>query len=277
MRAMASTATSERAGGPAWWSRVALAVLAGLATAGRGHAVDVPPREVVVYAAASLRDVLESLREPAERELGLRPVHAFGATSDLARQIVAAAKADVFFSADEASMDRVDAAGLVDRTSRRSLLGNGLVVVAPADSALQLSRPRPLVEAPIRTLSLADPEVVPAGKYARAWLEATGQWDAVRDRVVPALDVRAALAAVAAGATDAGVVYRTDARLEPAVRVVLEIPEADGPAISYPVAAIAGRPGLEDARRFVAWLAAPARAAVFAGFGFTVRAAPAVP
>lgn len=230
------------------------------------------PHELVVYAAASLRDALEALAGPCERELGLRPVLVFGASGDLARQIVAAAKADVFLSADEAWMDAVDAKGLVDRGSRRSLLSNALVVVAPLDSTLRLDGPRALATAAIRRLSLADPAVVPAGRYARAWLEASGQWDALRERVVPALDVRAALAAVESGAADAGIVYRSDARISRRVRVVLAVPASEGPAISYPVAAIAGRPALDDARRFVAWLATPAAAAVFRDLGFTVRA-----
>lgn len=237
-----------------------------------GASAEREPVAIQFYAAASLRDVLYELEPALERMTGTSVTLNLGASSDLARQIVAANKADVYFSADEAWMDHVAEAGLVDETSRRSPLSNRLVVVVPADSGLEIRSAADLVAPTVRRLSLAHPETVPAGKYAKAWLESRGEWVAVAERVVPALDVRAALAAVESGAVEAGVVYSTDAAISHGVRVAYVVPESAGPQISYALAALAERPHLDAARAVVAWLAGPQAAPVFERFGFVPRA-----
>lgn len=231
------------------------------------------PVELTVYAASSLRDVLQEVAPAAERATGARLTFNFGASNDLARQIVAANKADLFFSADEGWMDRVAEKGLVDAGSRCAPLSNRLAVVVPVDSRLQIAAAGDLASPAIRRLALANPEAVPAGKYARAWLESQGQWTAVAERVIPALDVRAALAAVESGAVDAGVVYRTDAAASRRVRVAYLVPEGEGPRIAYALAALRSRSDLETARAVVAWLCGPEAAAVFARFGFAAGTA----
>jgi molybdate transport system substrate-binding protein len=232
------------------------------------------PPEINVYAAASLRDVLQQLAPACEEAAGARLVFNFGASNDLARQIEAGNKADLFFSADEAWMDHVAQAGLVDAESRRSLLSNRLVVVGLKDGPLSIQSPLDLVGPDVRRISLANPEAVPAGKYAKAWLEKVGLWDRLRERVLPGLDVRAALAAVESGGAEVGVVYRTDAALSKKVRVVYEVPEGEGPRISYPVAAMRDRPRLEVSRRVVACLSGPAAEAAFERYGFIVQGRP---
>ena len=239
--------------------------------AGGVPAIASPPAEICVYAAASLRDALERLGPECGMKAGARIVFNFGGSSDLARQIEAANKADVFFSADEEWMDRLSRAGLVDEDSRRSLLSNRLVVVGPRSGPPLLRSPRDLAGEGVRRLSLANPEAVPAGKYAKAWLERLGLWEAVRDRVVPAVDVRAALAAVESGAAEAGVVYRTDAAVSRKAVVLYEVPEREGPVISYAVAAMRDRPERERARKVVDCLAAPEAREVFETLGFIVQ------
>ena len=231
------------------------------------------PVEIVVYAAASLRDVLTELAPAAGRATGTRLVFNFGGSGDLARQIVAANKADLFFSADESWMERVAEAGLVDSGSRRSPLSNRLAVVVPADSALQITAGEDLATAAIHRLAIANPEAAPAGKYAKAWLESKGLWDAVASRVVPALDVRAALAAVESAAVDAGIVYRTDAPISDRVRVAYVVPEVEMAEISYALAALRPRPHVDAARAVAAWLCGARAAPVFERFGFIARAA----
>jgi molybdate transport system substrate-binding protein len=250
-----------------------IAPIAGFAVAFVGCAPEpaAPPVELAVYAASSLRDVLTELAPAVERATGTRLVFNIGASNDLARQIVAANKADLFFSADEGSMDHVAAAGLVDAGSRRSPLANRLVVVIPADSPLQISAASHLASPAIRRLALGNPEAVPAGRYAKAWLESQGVWNGVAERVVPMLDVRAALAAVESGAAEAGVVYRTDAALSRRARVTYVVPEGEGPRVSYALAALQPRPHLEAARAVAAWLCGPEAAAVFERLGFVVR------
>lgn len=250
----------------------ALATVAGAVAADAG-----PAPEIMVYAAASLRDALQDLAPRCEQALGVRLMFNFGASSDLARQIEAGNKADVFFSADEGFMDRVAKAGLVDTASRLSPLSNRLVVVVPADSDLRIRTAEDLAAPVIRHLSLANPEAVPAGRYARAWLERAGVWDRVRDRVVPGVDVRAALAAVESGALEAGIVYGTDAAISRRVRVALEVRAEDGPRISYALAALRSRPWLPVARRVVEWLAGPLAAPIFERRGFLRTSDPPEP
>lgn len=251
--------------------RFALFLVAAFALGSVAASTAAEAREIDVYAAASLRDVLEELAPRIEAATGARLVFNFGASSDLARQIVAAHKADVFFSADEAWMDHVAKAGLVDTGSRCSPLSNRLVVVVPRNSTLVVAEAADLAAPTLRRLSLAHPEAVPAGKYAKAWLEGRGIWASLAARVVPAVDVRAALAAVESGGTDAGIVYRTDAAISKRVRVAFEVPEAEAPGISYALAALQDRPQRELARAVVAGLRAPEAAPMYERFGFSFR------
>jgi molybdate transport system substrate-binding protein len=222
---------------------------------------------VRVFAAASLTDSLGEIIDLFEASHeGVRVVPQFGASNDLARQILAGAPAHLFFSADERQMDRAMAGGSIEEGSRRDLLSNQLVVVEARAAGEPIRSPRDL-ERGLR-IALADPEAVPAGVYARQYLEKLGLWDRVRARVVPTLDVRAALAAVASGNVDAGFVYRTDAILEPRVRVAFEVPRDEGPRIVYPLALVRG--GSEEARALFRFLVSPEAAAVFERYGFVV-------
>ena len=222
---------------------------------------------VRVFAAASLTDSLGEIIDLFEASHeGVRVVPQFGASNDLARQILAGAPAHLFFSADERQMDRAMAGGSIEEGSRRDLLSNQLVVVEARAAGEPIRSPRDLERG--GRIALADPEAVPAGVYARQYLEKLGLWDRVRSRVVPTLDVRAALAAVASGNVDAGFVYRTDAILEPRVRVAFEVPRDEGPRIVYPLALVRG--GSEEARALFRFLVSPQATAVFERYGFVV-------
>lgn len=229
------------------------------------------PFELSFYAASSLRDVLQELRPEVEHATGVRLLFNFGASNDLAHQIVAAHKADLFFSADEGWMDHVATAGLVDGVSRRSPLSNRLVVVVPLASSLSIAAAKDLAQPAVRRLALANPDAVPAGRYARAWLESKGVWPAVAGRAIPTLDVRAALGAVESGAVDAGIVYRSDAARSTRARVAHVVAAGEGPNISYALAALSPRPHLEAARAVAAWFTGPEAALHFERHGFVVR------
>src|SRR5688572_21050982 len=170
-----------------------------------------PRPEVVVYAAASLRDALQELAPACEEAVGTKLLLNFGASNDLARQIQAGNQPAVFISADESWMDKVAADGLVGTASGRALPSKRLVIVAAPDVRHSITGAAELARAPVRLISMADPEAVPAGKYARSWLVKQGQWAAVRSRVLPGVDARAALAAVESGGAELGIVYATDA------------------------------------------------------------------
>lgn len=226
------------------------------------HAAD----KVLVFAAASTTEAVQELGKAFTKQQGSPVEFAFGASSDLARQAVAGAPADVFLSADLAKMDQVEKAGLVQAGSRVELLSNRLVVVVPVDSKLKVASVAELRG--VKRLALADPAAVPAGLYAKTWLEKAGVWKDLEPRVVPSLDVRAALAAVEAGRVDAAVVYATDAALSKRVRVALTVPEAEGPRVVYPVAALSKGKASAAGLAFVKFLQGEAARKVFERYGF---------
>lgn len=221
--------------------------------------------EILVYAAASLTDVLEEIGKDWQATSGHKVLFNFGASSDLGRQLRAGAPADVFFSADREQMDLVERAGFVRAADRVELLSNVLVVVVPSASVASPRTAQHLLA--LKRIALADPEAVPAGVYARRWLESLGLWERLRERVAPTLNVRAALAAVEAENAEAAVVYRTDAKMAKRARIAFEVPREQGPAITYVVAPVS-RTTKTAAREFVRHLASAASRAAFEEYGF---------
>lgn len=226
-----------------------------------------------VFAAASLSEALKEIASAYERQAGDKVVFNFGASSTLARQIEEGAPADIFFSADEARMDALDRKGLIVRDTRRSHLSNSLVVVIAADRPMQIHSAGDLVQTSVKRVALADPKTVPAGIYAREYLEKMHLWGAIEKRVVPLDNVRAALSAVESGNADAGIVYKTDANISKKVKVAYEVPVKEGPAISYPMAVVKATEKLEAARRFLDYLESDQSGRVFEKAGF-LRAIP---
>jgi molybdate transport system substrate-binding protein len=224
--------------------------------------------ELNVFAAASLSDALQVLAASYQKATGDTVHLNLAASSTLARQIEAGAPADLFFSADEAKMDDLAKAGLIVPATRRSLLGNTLVIVVAADSTLTLNSAADLTGPSVRRVAIAEPSTVPAGIYAREYLQKKGCWTAVLAKAVSSENVRGALAAVESGNADAGIVYKTDALISRKVRVACEISAADGPRISYPVALIKDGKNPAGAARFLALLTSDEGRAVFAKYGF---------
>lgn len=227
------------------------------------------PTAITVSAAVSLSDVLTAIAdEYAHRSLGT--IHFdFGASNILARQIVSGAPVDVFISADEAQMDVVAAANLIKDGSRVPLLRNQLAVVVPNDRQRTFKSIRDLTDPAFKRIAVGDPAAVPAGVYAKQYLEAQGLWTAIQPRVVPTGSVREALAAVESGAADAGIVYRTDARIALRATVAWVVAAADGPRIVYPGAIIRTSKDPQAAQRFLGFLRSDAASRIFERFGFT--------
>ncbi len=223
---------------------------------------------LTVFAAASLTDALKEIASGYELGGGDKIVFNFGSSGLLARQLQEGAPGDVFFSADEAQLDKLDQQGLILRASRHSLLSNSLVIVVPSDSPLTVRAPADLADAKFKHLALADPKSVPAGIYARQYFEQRKLWTTIAPKVVPTENVRGALAAVASGNVEAGLVYKTDAAISPQVKIAFEIAPGDGPPISYPVAVLKDSRQSAAATRFVEYLASPSARAVFKKFGF---------
>jgi len=227
--------------------------------------------ELQVFAAASLTDALKEIAPAYEAASGNKLQFNFAGSNTLARQIQEGAPADVFISADDVKMNALQKAGLIVDDSRRSLLINTLVVVIGVKSALRLDSPQELTQPAIKRLALADPKGVPAGVYAQQYLEKIGLWDALKDRVVPTENVRAALAAVEAGNADAGIVYQTDAGISKQVKVAYAVPRNEGPAISYPVAVLKESHDSAAALDFLKYLQSEAAGAVFEKYGFGIH------
>jgi molybdate transport system substrate-binding protein len=214
-----------------------------------------PAAEVRVFAAISLTEALQEIAA------GYTPddiVFHFGASSLLARQIEQGAPADLFLSADEARMNALAKRGLIVPATRISILSNTLVVVG-----------MPLARA--QSIALAEPSSVPAGVYARTWLQKIGLWERLASKVVPTDNVRAALAAVESGNVDAAIVYRTDVRMAKRSLVAFEVPRAEGPAISYPFALLRDAGERDAALRFLGYLRSKNALRVFAKHGFLIR------
>ncbi len=224
-------------------------------------------RAPLVLAAASLQESMNAAADAWARAGHARPVISFAASSALARQLIAGAPADLFVSADEEWMDALAAKGLLARGTRVDLVGNRLVVIEPAHARTRIT---------LRTLgavlaqgavAMADPAAVPAGKYGQAALEKLGAWSAVAPHIVRAENVRAALALVERGAAPFGIVYETDARASPKVRIAGIFPASSHPPIRYPIARLVNsrNPAAEAFRHF---LISTQGRATFARFGF---------
>jgi molybdate transport system substrate-binding protein len=247
-----------------------LGALGALLLWGAAQAAD-GPRPIMVYGAASLTNVLQELGDGYTKAGGAPIKFSFAASSQLARQIEAGSGADVFFSADQEWMDYLDQRALIQKPSRHNVVGNRLALVAPADSTIVLKvGPRfPLLAAlGGGRLATGDPDVVPVGRYARAALLTLGVWNDVADRLVRAENVRGALLFVARGEVPLGIVYETDARIDPKVRVVDLFPVNSHPPISYPIALT--RTASADAARFVDYVRGPVGRAAFEKYGFIV-------
>ena len=235
--------------------------------------VQAADKAITVFAAASLKESMDEAAAKFGKETGQQVVVSYAASSALARQIEQGAPADVFVSADLDWMDYLQQRNLIDAATRHDLLGNTLVLVAPTASSARAFALRkggdllPLLGADGR-LAVALVDSVPAGKYAKASFESLGMWDALQPRLAQAENVRAALLLVARAEAPLGVVYGSDARAEPRVRVLAVFPPGSHPDIVYPVARVlASRQA--QAAAFVRWLQTPAAGAIFRAHGFT--------
>jgi molybdate transport system substrate-binding protein len=229
--------------------------------------------EVLVFAAASLREAMEEAGTTFQRETGTRVIFNFAGSNDLAHQSLATRGPDLFLSASSGWMDTVQNAGRIVPGSRRDLLSNALVVVASTRDTSTVAEPCALASHPFRNLALGDPEAVPAGTYARTWLRSVqcgGRplWDAVQARVAPAPDVRAALGLVLADPRVIGIVYRTDQlAFADRTRVLYEV--RDGPPIRFVLARLTEGENPPAATAFYDYLAGPRGAEIFRRHGFT--------
>ncbi len=256
-------------------ARLFLALLMlGLAILGGPVATRADPAKIMIFTAASLKNALDDAAKAFGAAHSVEIAISYAGTSNLAKQIEAGAPADLFIAADEAWMDHVEKAGLLRAGSRRDLIGNRLVLIAPR-AAIDRFENWPQWAARIgdRKLAMADWVGVPAGKYGRAALEHLGLWAEVESHIVQGADVRAALAFVARREAAFGIVYASDAFVEARVRILAEFPADSYPAIRYAAAQLSGSDN-RAAGDFLAFLSSPEGAAIFRAYGFQPLSAP---
>ncbi len=229
-----------------------------------------PGQGPLVLAAASLQEAMQDSADAWAAKGHARPVISFASSSALARQVEQGAPADLFISANPQWMDTVEQAGLVKEGTRKVLLGNDLVLVAPAGStaAVELSDQTSVLaalgDAPI---AMGDPDSVPAGQYGKAALEKLGLWEALQDRIARSENVRAALALVERAETPLGVVYGSDAAASDKVRMIARFPDGSHPPIRYPMAQLTASTQ-HDTDAFAQFLRSAEAAEIFANHGF---------
>jgi molybdate transport system substrate-binding protein len=248
-----------------WFLLVGIALDAGALSAAEHE------RPFIVFAAASLTEAVTEVSAAFTQETGIAVKTSFAASSVLARQIEAGAPATVFFAADEEWMDYLQKRNLLAPGSRKDVLGNQLVLVAPADSTATVkitSGPALVQGLGGARIATGDPDSVPVGKYAKAALIKLGVWEQVEGRLVRAEDVRSALAFVARGDAPFGIVYLTDAKVEKRVRLLDTFPQDTYPPIRYPIAITAGAGA--DASRFVEFVTGERAAVIFQNYGFAL-------
>ena len=226
--------------------------------------------ELVIFGAMSLTDALTEVSQRFGTARTVKVYCNFTGSSTLQRQIEKGAPADVFISASPKQMDALQGKGLIYEGSRRSILNNRLVLVAPVNSPLRLTHVETLAQNSIRRIAIGEPNSVPAGIYGKEALTHLGVWDAVQPKLIPSTDVRSTLAYVESGEVDVGVVYHTDATISKRASIIYQFPDSSYSPIVYPAAVLRNTGHKVLAQVFLEYLQTPEVAAIFEKHGFSV-------
>jgi molybdate transport system substrate-binding protein len=237
----------------------------------------VAQEQIMVFAATSLKNALDDTNAAFTKATGVKVTASYAASSALAKQIEQGAPADVFLSADLQWMDYAGERKLIKPDTRVNLLGNKLVLIAPADSGIRnvtIGQGFDIAKlAGSRRIAVADVNAVPAGRYARAALEKLDAWATAEPKLAQAENVRATLAFVARDETPVGIVYETDAKVEPRVKIIGAFPDGSYPPVTYPVAATAATTK-QSVQQYLHFLRSPAAKATFEKYGFSFLISP---
>ena len=256
--------------------RFLAAFAAAIAVAALPQAAVAQEKSITVFAAASLKNALDEVDSLFTKQSGIKVVASYAASSSLMKQIEQGAPADVFLSADIDWMDYGIKHNLIKNDTRKDLLGNRLVLIAPKDSKIGNVTIAPGFDLAALVgsgrIATGDVRAVPAGLYAKAALEKLGIWPSVESKIAMAENVRAGLVLVARGEAPLGIVYETDAKVDPGVKIIGVFPEDLHPPIIYPVAMT--KDAKPDAAQYLAFLTTPEAKAVFERYGFRVLGKP---
>jgi molybdate transport system substrate-binding protein len=252
------------------------ALAAAIVIAGAPPSTVAQEKTITIFAAASMKNALDDVDSIFTKQSGIKVVASYAASSALMKQIEQGAPADVFLSADVDWMDYGAKRNLIKNDTRLNLLGNRLVLIAPKDSKVETVNIAPGFDLAALAgggrIATGDVRAVPAGLYAKAALEKLGIWASVESKMAMAENVRAALVLVARGEAPLGIVYETDAKIDPGVKIVGVFPEDSHPPIIYPVALT--KDAKADAAQYLAFLRSPEAKAIFERYGFRTLATP---
>ncbi len=226
--------------------------------------------ELIIFGAMSLADALTEVSQRFGAVQNIKVYCNFAGSSTLQRQIEKGAPADVFISASPKQINVLQQKGLLYEDSRRAILTNRLVLVAPADRSLTMTDVGLLTQDPIRRIAIGEPNSVPAGIYGKEALTHLGVWTAVQPKLVPGADVRSTLAYVESGEIDVGIVYQTDAAISEKVRIIYQFPDSIHSPIVYPAAVLRNTGHEAIAQAFLEYLQTAEVAAIFGKYGFSV-------
>ena len=226
--------------------------------------------ELIIFGAMSLADALTEVSQRFGAVQNIKVYCNFAGSSTLQRQIEKGAPADVFISASPKQINVLQQKGLLYEDSRRAILTNRLVLVAPADRSLTMTDVGLLTQDPIRRIAIGEPNSVPAGIYGKEALTHLGVWTAVQSKLVPGADVRSTLAYVESGEIDVGIVYQTDAAISEKVRIIYQFPDSIHSPIVYPAAVLRNTGHEAIAQAFLEYLQTAEVAAIFGKYGFSV-------
>lgn len=232
-----------------------------------------PPQKVElnVSAAVSLKDALAEIQKNYEaKNSNIKLVFNLGASGALQKQIEQGAPADIFISAAPKQMNDLEEKNLVNKTTRKNLVENKLVVIVPTASTLNITKYEDLTKDEVQKLSIGETASVPAGQYAQEVLKKLGIWDKIQNKAVLAKDVRTVLTYVETGNVEAGIVYKTDAASSDKVKIAATAPEGSHQPILYPVAILSGAKQQKAAEDFLAYLSTPECKTIFEKYGFTM-------
>ena len=235
-------------------------------------AADAPkPVELNISAAVSMKDALAEIQTNYQKKAPhVKLVYNLGASGSLQKQIEQGAPADIFISAAPKQMNELEAKNLVIKATRKNLLENKLVLIAPKDSTLSISKLEDLQNDAVKQISIGETKVVPAGQYAEQALKKLGVWEKIQSKIVFAKDVRTVLTYVDTGNVDAGLVYKTDAAVSKKVKILATAPDGSHAPIIYPAAVLTGTKNQKAAEEFLSYLAGPEGKSVFEKHGFVM-------
>jgi molybdate transport system substrate-binding protein len=226
-------------------------------------------KTIVVFAAASTTSAIDEIKQQFAKQAGVNIQTSYAASAPLAQQIVNGADADIFISADTKWADYLAEKKLV--AQRRDALGNRLVIVVSNDLKLDIKKPEDLIVKSVEHIAIGEPDSVPAGKYAKQALIKLELWEKLKEKIVPAQDVRQALTFVETGAAEAGIVYATDAAISKKVKLAAEIPEKLTGPIRYPIVLLTQENRKPQAELFFRYLNSPEAIKIFKKYGFTIQ------